>query len=132
MLAVVLAAFCLLAWLLFNRWRQNQYRREALKELNLLEASTLTGSPLLEAVQVILKRTAIRVYGRTNVANLTGESWVSFLDTTLGSQEFRMGEGQILIDGHYVNADKSFDRQSLVDLARNWVRNHKRNLVAHA
>ncbi|MEX2327174.1 MAG: DUF4381 domain-containing protein, partial [Pseudomonadales bacterium] len=57
------------------------------------------------------------------VANITGEAWVQFLDHTSGTDEFRMGAGQALIQGCYEPAPR-FEIEDLHQLARHWIKHH--------
>ena len=142
-LLLVLAVF---NWL-YQRWRANRYRREALKELRQLhENYQQHGDDLLYLArfQTLLKRVALTRFSREDVASLTGESWVSFLDRTSHSQEFSMGKGQALIDGNYTPATKTpatktpetktpetkVDVAALQDLGVYWIKHHNPEFAA--
>lgn len=90
----VLAALALtaLAWLALRasrKWRQNRYRRAALRELNRIR----TGIKPAGALPELLKRTALSAWPRADVASLCGEDWHRFLDESANMKRFRSGQG---------------------------------------
>ena len=114
-----------LTWL-FRYWRANRYRREAMSELvQLLENwyQNEDDHAYLDALQKLLKRAALTNFPREDVASLTGEAWVLFLDRTSGSHDFSIGEAEALIDGTY-RPDISVDVESLHLVAKSWIRKH--------
>ena len=121
-----------LTWL-FRYWRANRYRREAGRELaQLLENWHQDEDDLayLKALQTLLKRAALTSFPRDEVAGLTGEAWVQFLDRTTGSHDFSIGEAEVLIDGTY-RPDVSVDIESLHLVAKSWIqKHHRRHLEA--
>ena len=141
LLIILLLALAVFNWL-YQRWRANRYRREALKELRQLhENYQQHGDDLLYLArfQTLLKRVALTRFSREEVASLTGESWVSFLDRTSRSQEFSMGKGQVLIEGNYLPATKTpatktpatkVDVAALQDLGVYWIKHHNPEFAA--
>ncbi len=146
LLIILLLVLTVFNWL-YKRWRANRYRREALKELRQLHENYLQhGDDLLYLArfQTLLKRVALTRFSREEVASLTGESWVSFLDRTSRSQEFTMGKGQVLIDGQYLPATKTpatktpatktpatkVDVAALQDLGIYWIKLHNPEFAA--
>ncbi len=121
----VLLLYVGLTWL-FRFWRNNRYRREAMSELTqLFEDWQKSEDDLayLEALQKLLKRAALTSFPREDVAGLTGEAWVQFLDRTTDSHDFSIGEAEALIDGTY-RPDISVDIESLHLVAKGWIRKH--------
>ncbi len=118
---VVYATYRLWRW-----WQSNKYRRDALSSLNqLMQKFESDGDSIsyLADLQILLKRVALSHYDRTQVASLSGEAWVAFLDTTGKTTEFSMGEGQALIDGHYIEHPEP-DVLALHRLGQTWIRRH--------
>lgn len=109
-----------------RRWRANRYRREALGELNGLYEEYRQGlapADWLTRFEALIKRVALTRYPREQVASLTGEAWVAFLDRTMGSREFSMGPGQALIDSHY-RPGPDVDVEALHELGLAWIKKH--------
>ncbi|MCB1647472.1 MAG: DUF4381 domain-containing protein [Pseudomonadales bacterium] len=128
--AVAIGVAGFLLWKLWQYWRANSYRREGRKALLALKAShSETGDiqAWLLAFNDLLKRVALTGYSREQVASLSGEAWVAFLDRTMGSHEFSMGAGQVLIDGSY-KAEVSADVEALHQLGLQWISKHRKRL----
>ena len=67
------------AWRTLRHWYRNRYRREAIKRLQ--EVSKNYDSPeFLTDLNRVLKITALVAYSREQVARLSGEHWVNFLN----------------------------------------------------
>lgn len=54
-------------------------RRTALRQLHLIRASDADGAAVARAIQNLLRRYALTVFGPEQVAKLTGESWLRFV-----------------------------------------------------
>ena len=122
LLAAVIAGFAFL----IRRWRANRYRREARVALRALHNSWQAqqdDQAYLTDLQVLLKRTALTRFPREDVASLTGEAWVQFLDHSTGSHDFSLGAAEVLIDGNYRN-DVEIDVPALQASALNWIERH--------
>ncbi len=117
---------------MLRHFRTNRYRRAALAELEVIERelkqSEKRGKALAE-IPVLLKKTALSAYPRTDVASLSGEKWLAFLDKTMGGREFREGKGRLLPDLAYAPAQRTTqlsDEQigRLIPLIREWIMKH--------
>ena len=123
---LAIAALSALLTKLFRHWRDNRYRREAVRELNTLLAdwhSHQDDMAYLAALQELLKRVALTRFPRSNVANLSGEAWVQFLDHSSGSHDFSIGEMEILIDGTY-RPEVEVNVEAMQSFALQWIREH--------
>jgi Domain of unknown function (DUF4381) len=73
------------------RWRRQAYRRAGLRELRVI-AARLDAAPERAAALVdlaaLLKRVALVAYAREQVAALSGDAWLTFLDRTGGTARF--------------------------------------------
>jgi hypothetical protein len=111
-----------LGWRFWKRWQADAYRREALRELGEIETAP-------ERLPELLKRVALVAYPRAEVAELSGDAWLGFLDGTLGSTDFTSGAGSILPDLAYdsaaVTGMSEADSNDLFGLARRWIRGHR-------
>ena len=110
----------------YKVWKKGAYRREASSQLKqLFENYQHDQQAFLLNYNTLLKRVALSTYPREDVANLTGEAWVSFLDQTGNTHEFTMGPGQVLVDGQYAPL-AAVDVQHLHDLGQTWIKSHQR------
>ena len=95
--AVVALAWATLAGL--RRRRANRYRRVALARLDRIEqalADPNARATALTELPVLLKRTALACQPRSEVACLTGDPWLRFLDASYGGNGFTEGPGRLL------------------------------------
>ena len=72
-------------------WLRNRYRRAALQELRQLAENLQNENDRessLRQIPVLLKRTALSAYPRTQVASLVGGDWHEFLNSTLKQPAF--------------------------------------------
>jgi len=128
---VWMAAGCFLWW---RRRRANAYRRVAVRELarlrpSLREPST-RGGALLE-LAVLLKRVALAAYPREQVASLTGDAWIRFLDGTVRGSPFAGRPGELLARipsaPEAVVAEAGEDEMKALERsAARWIRHHRR------
>jgi Domain of unknown function (DUF4381) len=119
-----LVVLALLVWAILRtkaHRRANAYRRAALVEL-----ATTQGN--VTHIAEVLRRTAMAGYGRMNVAALTGEDWLAFLDKSFGGTGFSDGPGKVLITAPY-RANTIANDAALIALAENWVRKHQQDLI---
>ena len=109
------------------RWRQwrirNRYRREALALLSTIERET-GGDPALLAEQValLIKRTALAAYPRSNVAHLHGAEWAQFL-TRSARNDPQIAQAAEQLSRAAYRADP--EGAALVGPARRWIRKHR-------
>lgn len=75
----------------------------------------------LENLSVLLRRVAIARHPRAQVASLTGQRWLQFLDGVTGGAEFSRGPGRILADAPYNPALRADNVSDLIDLCRCWL-----------
>lgn len=129
-LALGLIAF---AWLAWRRHRANRYRREALARIDELEAALTDREQRVAALQrlsVITKQVALAISPRAEVAALSGEPWLAYLDSTWRGDRFRNGPGRLLPDIAYAGPEAlaripDDEVRRLTTLLRNWIREHR-------
>lgn len=112
-LAAVLAVAVRRVWL---HRRASAYRRAALAELK------GTGNDPA-ALSVLVRRTALAAFARPEVAGLSGDDWLSFLDRSYGGSGFSDGPGRVLATAS-ARPDAGHDPE-LVTLVGKWIRTHR-------
>jgi hypothetical protein len=109
------------AWV---RWRMNAARRIALAELARLEGSWRNApNPVLLATRLseLLRRTMLAYAPRKDVAGLTGQAWLQWLDRGLDEKPFTEGPGRLIRELPYRRADErpgEFDVDGLLEAVR--------------
>ena len=115
-------------WRSLRRWYHNRYRREAAERLQRL-AGSAESTGLVADINRLLKLTAIAAYSREQVARLSGEDWVSFLNQRCPSAPFSREQGQLLsvatYTGQAVEADTG---RQLLAAGLAWVQYHENPL----
>jgi len=115
-LLAILSVFAIyLIWRAFRHYRKNAYRRAALKALR-----TVQDDP--GEIAELLRRTALAVYPRQQVAGLTGADWLAFLNRQYPGDAFNGETGEALLRGAY---KKCAPNAALTAAAHRWIRTHK-------
>lgn len=124
LLAFVLLLILVSIWILRFR-KRNAAKRFALRNLKKLETA-FSNNPkkLVQEISTLLRRFYITKYPRNEVASLTGEAWLEFLDKQLGKQLFTEGEGRCLIDAPY-RKNVEIDTKALLNLCRTLIKKGK-------
>jgi len=121
-----------ISWRIYTRWRSNAYRRISIKELgsirNNIHSDQLEAS--LRALSKLVKRTALTVWHREQVASLTGSEWLRFLDKTGNTDVFTKGDGHLLAEVGYVKKQKLANLSnkqitSLLNITEKWIVEHR-------
>ncbi len=127
----LLAAFVLLlgvlALYLLYRHRQERWRRAALGEWQRLReawaSGNIDGVSASRELSVLLRRVALARFPRHQVAALTGEAWLAFLDSAVPGQKlFTSGPGRALLEAPYA-VQVEIDTEALFDACGRWLRN---------
>ncbi|HAH44715.1 DUF4381 domain-containing protein [Gimesia sp.] len=117
-LVVLLCAILYLGCCYWQHWRSNHYRRIALVELQ--QACSIP------AVSELLRRTALAVAPRSEIAAKTGSSWTEWLiDRAPVSMPDQIR--QQLSAGVYDSTESDCDIKELKAYAAQWIRRHHQN-----
>jgi hypothetical protein len=124
---LALISCALLAWLLrfvYRRYKAKHYRRQALAQLQQLQAGTDTQQQL-RALFVLLKQTANCAYPNRQPSSLAIEPFVDFLRFSCDKSVFGQstGELQSLLYAKQTS-EQSQDFEVLFEDARLWIKEH--------
>ncbi|WP_285162646.1 DUF4381 domain-containing protein [Shewanella goraebulensis] len=129
----VVAFFLFIIFLrkLYLRWRlyqHNVYRRDAIAWLNQLPPfEKLSTQPIFRQLPNLLRKTALGGYQRTEIANLSGNSWAQWLDEQCTQSSF--GEdGAFMLHRLAYDSDWSMtsdQMDSLTQKVRLWIEHHR-------
>ncbi|WP_418296233.1 DUF4381 domain-containing protein [Microbulbifer sp. SA54] len=115
--ALLLLLLLLLIWRQIQIYRANAYRRAALAELQQAQDDPAQ-------VAEILRRTALAAYPREQVAGLTGDDWLAFLNQGYPGDAFTGEVGRALLQGPYRKVAPA-QSSELARAARDWIRRHR-------
>jgi len=123
-LVLMAAALGYLSWRLFKRWQFHAPRRYALRELARFEAEYLEHrNPVLLGKQLseLLRRGMLAYAPREEVAGLTGEAWLAWLDNGMPLPYFHTEGGKSLLNLPYRDPDSDtsdIDINALISAVR--------------
>lgn len=116
---LLLARWALLRW---RRWQRDRYRREALARL-----AGLSGDAhhQVAATAVILKSAALAAYPRREIASLSGNDWLGWLEAR--GARFSDSSRRLLAEGQYHRRYEAAPAalEQLVAESSAWLRNHE-------
>lgn len=113
------------AWRALHRWYRNRYRREAVARLERLAAAA-NADNLVADINRLLKLTALVAYSREQVARLSGEEWVRFLNRCCLAPPFSPDQAELLaLAGYTSRAIEADTGRRLLAASLAWVREHE-------
>ena len=125
-LALLLVLTELLIRWSYRRYKAGRWRKVALAELEAIRRQT-DSVQQVKSISALLRRVAVTCYPRHEVAALTGEAWLKFLDGALKESRFQT-QGNILISAPYTPIDiqTEIDVQPLFELSESWIKSVRR------
>lgn len=130
LLIVAVLLTLLLIFISRKVYRSRQLKREITAELETIKQQfqqSNNKAQLAKDLSVLLRRASITFYSATNIAGLTGENWLAYLDETSGQNSgitnFHSETGKVLLTAPYLpeNAELDFDAPALVHLCEAWL-----------
>ncbi|RKZ40925.1 MAG: DUF4381 domain-containing protein [Gammaproteobacteria bacterium] len=98
---LIIVIFLLRHQIAKKRREPKQIARRELEKLQIEYQQHRNPQILVQKISTLLRRVCLSYYPRTEVASLTGEAWLQFLDKQVGSQQFTQGQGCCLIEAPY-------------------------------
>ena len=111
-------------------YRHRQLKRDITAELEKIKQQfekTQNKSQLAKSLSILLRRANITYNPDSNIAGLTGEDWLAWLDHTLRKSaagiSFQSDKGKILLSAPYIseNTVLDFDAKELIHLCESWL-----------
>jgi len=99
----------------WRKWQGNGYRREALRQL--------AGMENVSTIAELLRRTALAVVPREELAQKTGSDWTDWLASQY-REPMPLEVQRLLGSGTYSTADQQQDLVSLRIYAKSWITHH--------
>ena len=124
---LVAVALGLATWAGVLLWRHIKIRRQRRRILAMLEqmehSSAGAATPeFLAQLSRLTRRLALMRFPRQEIASLTGQDWLRFLDSSGGEGQFSQGPGRVLAQGPYMrNLTEDVDSRALTSLIRRWI-----------
>ncbi len=123
---LILTLICFMLYKRLKHYQQNAYRRDAHKEILVLENQFQKeqNSIQLNKTLILLKRVAITTFGRKEVAQLHGDKWLLFLDSKAKNSSFTK-YNQTISDA--LNETEKIDikkTKAIFELTKKWIKIH--------
>ena len=127
--AIVLVLLAVGIYYCIQYIRRTRYRRQALKQLAALEQYHRQPTTYLQRLNHLLKQTALAADSSVDVAGLSGQQWLAFLDHSGNTTHFKQGAGTLLLQGPYLpeHASATIPATTITELqkiARQWIKHH--------
>ena len=117
-------------FILRKAYLARQLKRDIAAELDIIKQQfqkTQNKSQLAKSLSILLRRASISYYPKTDIAGLTGEHWLAYLDKTnlkpSKNNSFKSNAGKVLLSAPYLpdSTKLDFDAQSLIELCESWL-----------
>jgi hypothetical protein len=124
LLALFLVMLVLVIYLYIRSQRKTSQEiiiEQSLQIFYQLQQQSLTPKILIMELSELLRRTAISLYGRDEVANLAGNDWLQFLNKHGSTKAFTEGVGRALAEQPY-RPNVDYNRDALLGLTNDWLK----------
>ena len=124
LLAVFIPLLMVFLYWLYKRLTRKTAIKTAKKNLAAIKHNpALDNSKKLRELSMLIRRVAISVSPRTEVASLTGRQWLAFLDKSVTGEPFSEGCGQLLASAPYRDISLSdLEISQLISLCEDWLK----------
>lgn len=123
LLAIILLIILMVsAFFLIRRYLNGRARRQSLQMLATYQQQhqqEMNSQLSAARVSELLKRVALVYFPRADVASLTGDAWLRFLNTTARGLDFNLVRQELLEAPYQPAIDR--DLQPLFNMARMWI-----------
>lgn len=116
----------LLSCLIYIWYRKNQRKKTVkfallkLKMLKNLIAENPKNINIAAEISTLIRRTALLYFPRADIAGLSGNDWLNFLNCSGNTTQFTEETGRMLIDAPY-RKNSSLDLMPLISLTQAWL-----------
>ena len=126
-LAILGLAALVWVWYIHRAYRKKVVRRNSiLQHLNLLKYNLALEEqyPLIyQDLSTLLRRIALMTHERADVAHLTGDDWLNFLDAQCQTQLFSHDIGRLLLSAPYFPSNQTVaNPEPLLKVTEEWIK----------
>ena len=113
---------------LYKRLNRHTAIKTAKRLLQTIKLNTkISNEQKLTELSMLIRRTAISVFPRADVASLTGKAWLKFLDNSLDKPRFTEEGGVLLTDSVYQKEKQQVEVTPLITLCEDWLKALKKH-----
>ncbi len=133
LLAVAIVLFIIVFFIIRKIYRKTYLKRQLKRDIKAEfehikqhYQQTQNEVALAQALSVLLRRASISYYPAKNIAGLTGDEWLDWLDKTStksATKKFQSDVGKVLLSAPYMadNSHLNYDVQNLIQLCQSWL-----------
>lgn len=121
---IILLGFIYLLYRFYRVWQKKAAAKSALKQMHNCYLKYLETNHHREyacQINILMKRVALGYHHPDEVAGLSGDQWLAFLDATGKTTDFTQGPASILASAPYGD-NRQFDIQAVNQCCQSWVR----------
>jgi hypothetical protein len=124
LLAVLIPLLLVFLYWFYKRLTRKTAVKTARKALALIKQNrVMDNNGKVRELSMLVRRVAISVNPRAEVAGLTGRQWLAFLDQSMAGAPFSDGIGRLLSDAPYRNAAPAESEVAgLIALCEDWLK----------
>jgi len=124
LLVLLIPTLLVFSYWFYKRLTRKTALKTAKKTLAAIKLNVaLNNAQKLRELSMLLRRVAVSIERRQEVASLTGNLWLAFLDKYLKDAPFSKGCGQLLVTATYRNEVPSDQEISLlINLCEDWLK----------
>ncbi|PCJ45992.1 MAG: hypothetical protein COA74_14645 [Gammaproteobacteria bacterium] len=123
---LVLSLICWLIWKVWEKYQQKHLLRLSmakLEQLNVAFEEHQDARQLIGQYSSLLRRVSMALFSRSEVASLTGNSWLNFLDNRANTNLFASDAGYLLLNAPYQRPEKTIEHLDQLSLAvKIWIK----------
>ncbi len=124
-LVVVLIALAVWGYRRLRAPRIYRSARHELQGLREAYGANREDHKLVIGLSVVLRRYTMALYGREQVAGLTGQRWLTFLNKTGNTNTFTSGVGNVLVSVPY-GSQIPVQGEALLTAVEQWLKGNRR------
>jgi heme exporter protein D len=131
LLAAGIVLLIIIALIIRKVYQSRQIKRDIAAELKRIKqryADTHSNVELARSLSILLRRVSITCYPGHDIAGMTGERWLHWLNQIHGNDKgnntsFVSDTGRLLLSAPYIPDDAviDFDAQALIQLCESWL-----------
>ena len=126
LMALVITAM-VVGWLLYQRNRRYKLSATRMAGVQLQEIITRYETDkdpveLLRQLSILLRRLSISLFPRTEVASLTGQDWLAFLDRQTRQDNFSTATGRLLCEAVYRREVRADEAELVLKYSQDWIK----------
>ena len=127
LIALAVLAIVIACYYYTKRYRANAYRRMALRQLAYIRTQTNPADKLRRAsdINALLKSVALQQFPRHDIASLSGDAWLSFLNSTRCSESSDSEFSASFANAAYQPQAPDLDTEQLFQASKHWITKHR-------